>query len=91
MSNETDTPDEAEAEAAQSEPADDPDELIKVRWDGPPRVFPDYVRAIRRNDPDRAVAKIQPGDILEIRRRHRTRFHADTTSKADPINVIKES
>lgn len=72
-------------------PAPDPDEKIRVRWAGPPRAFPDYVAAIRRNNPDRKPALILPGDILEISAHERTADHADTESTAThPINVIPE-
>lgn len=89
MTSETENIEAAEA-ADEATKAPDPDERIKVRWNGPPRVFPDYTRAIAHNRPDRRPAIVHTGDILEIRRRERTPDHADTEAKADPINVISE-
>lgn len=82
---------EADAEASpQPGPDGKPDDLIRVRWDGPEMAVPDFTAAIRSHHPDRRPATLHRGDILEIRRRDRTDLHADTTSTEAPaVNVPK--
>lgn len=95
MTDQPETPTaQTAAEAAAEQPAKtvDPDKTIRVRWDGPPRLVPDYAAAIRSHHPDRNPPLLEPGDIVEIPARQRTTLHGDTTSeKAPAVNVPKET